>query len=113
MTLTEVEWKLSSANLSEKVIKKSRTDHRTKEKETIKKDQEKLEPSYTAMRLQMETSLAVPGKVHINSAILFLGIRPSEKTYSIPTPTCTPTFTAALHTTAKKQKQPKCPSTKE
>ena len=44
-------------------------------------------------------------------SILFLGIYP-EKTL-IGKDTCTPMFTAALFTTAKTWKQPKCPSTDE
>ena len=46
-----------------------------------------------------------------DSAIPLLGICP-DKTL-IQKDTCTPTFTAALFTIAKTQKQPKCPSPDE
>ena len=44
-------------------------------------------------------------------AIPLLGIDPGKTT--IQKDTCTPVFTAALFTTARSWKQPKCPSTDE
>ena len=59
--------------------------------------------------------MEVPQKVKIelpyDPAIPLLGIYP-KKTIT-EKDTCTPMFTSALFTTAKTQKQPKCPSTEE
>ena len=46
-------------------------------------------------------------------AIPLLGIYPEKMKTLIRKDTCTPIFTAALFTTAKTWKQPKCPSTDE
>ena len=48
-----------------------------------------------------------------NPAIAFLGIYPKDTKTVIQTGTCTPVFTAAMFTTAKQWKEPKCPSTDE
>ena len=45
-----------------------------------------------------------------DSAVPLLGVQPRGRS-TIHAKTCTQTFTAALLTTAKKCKQPKCPST--
>jgi hypothetical protein len=46
-------------------------------------------------------------------AILLLGIYPKECNTGYSRGTCTPMFTAALFTTAKLWKQPRCPTTDE
>ena len=48
-----------------------------------------------------------------NSAIALLGIYPKDTKMLIQRGTCTPMFIAALSTTAKVWKEPKCPSTDE
>ena len=57
----------------------------------------------------MEVPQKAKNRITIWPAIPLLGIYP-EKTI-IQKDTCTPTFTAALFTTARSWKQPKCPST--
>lgn len=84
MTLTEMEGRYSPANFSEKVIRKGRTDNRTKEKKTVKKNQEKMESSHTAgenLKCCSHLGKQSKEKVPRNPAILFLGICPREKTY--------------------------------
>ena len=81
---------------------------------------EKKEPSYTVGRTVNWYSYhgkffvflkKLKIKLPYDQIIPFLGIYP-EKTL-IQKDTCTPMFTAALFTTAKTWKQPKCPSTEE
>ena len=50
-------------------------------------------------------------KLEIDPAIPLLGIYPEET--KIEKDTCTPVLTAVLFTTARTQKQPRCPSTDE
>ena len=50
-------------------------------------------------------------KVPYDPAIPLLGIYPEET--KIEKDTCTPVLTAVLFTTARTQKQPRCPSTDE
>lgn len=63
----------------------------------------------------MENSMEVPQKTKYrppyDPAIPLLGIYLGKT--SIQKDTCNPMFTATLFTTAKTQKQPKCPSTNE
>ena len=51
--------------------------------------------------------------ISYNPAIPHLGIYPKEFKSGTQTDTCTPMFTAAISITAKRWKQPKCPSTDE
>ena len=61
----------------------------------------------TVWRILKKLKIELP----FDSAIPLLGIYPEQ---SMPQKdTCTPMFTAALHTIAKTWKQPKCPLTKE
>jgi hypothetical protein len=50
-------------------------------------------------------------KVKIDPAILILAIYPKECNSGYSRGTCTPMFIAALFTTAKLWKQPRCPTT--
>ena len=67
----------------------------------------------TVWRLLKKLKIELPNGVELlyDLAISLLGIYPEKN--MIQKDTCTPVFIAALFTRAKKQKQPKCLSTKE
>ena len=63
----------------------------------------------TVWRLLKKLKLELP----YDPAIVLLGIYPRDTGALFQRDTCTPTFTAALSTTAKVWKEPKCPSMDE
>ena len=63
----------------------------------------------TKWRLLKKLKIELP----YNRAIALLGIYPKDTGVLIHRGTCTPMFIAALSTTAKVRKEPKCPSTDE
>jgi len=60
-----------------------------------------------------EVSQKIKYRTAIGPRIPFLDIYPKETKTRIPKDTCFPIFVAALFTTAKIQKKPKCPSIDE
>jgi hypothetical protein len=63
----------------------------------------------TIQRLLKNLNIDLP----YDPAIPFLGIYPKEYDSRYPRGTCTPMFIAALFTTSKLWKQPRCPTTDE
>jgi hypothetical protein len=65
----------------------------------------------------MESNMEVPQKLKTelpyDPAIPLLGIYPKQRASGCDRATCTPVFIAALFTTAKLWRQPRCPTTDE
>lgn len=61
----------------------------------------------------MEVSQKLKQELSYNQMISLLGIYPKELKQGSQRNICTPMFTEAFFTTAKRWKQPKCPTTDE